>query len=152
MSTETKRYAPVKELHSDRIDDLREVRAYIDAIDLEPIKDRLTLPLAEGGREWSRQQADYYEPIYRTWLYLRRKHENELMPPHIEMDELWHGHILDTYRYTEDCNRIFGYYFHHYPYFGVRSDADAQDLGSAWENTQRRFHEETGSYIYDFEA
>jgi hypothetical protein len=152
MSTPTKRYAPITELHPDRIDGLREVRAYIDALDLDPIKERLTLPLADGGRDWSSQQADYYEPIYRTWLYLRRKHENELMPPHIEMDELWHGHILDTYRYTEDCHRIFGYYFHHYPYFGVRSEADAEDLGNAWENTQRRYYEETGSYIYDFEA
>ncbi len=147
----TSRFAPTSGLHPDRIESLDDVRAYIEAINLEPIKERLTLPYAEGGRAWEKERADYYEPMYRTWLFLRRKYEHELMPPHAEMDELWHGHILDTNQYMVDCNRIFGYYFHHFPYFGVRDAADAEHLTDAWANTQRRYLEETGDYIYDFD-
>ncbi|WP_067677334.1 glycine-rich domain-containing protein [Nocardia miyunensis] len=147
-----RRLAPKHELHEARIEGLREVRAYIDAIDLSGIKAGLTQPSHEGGRGWSHGMADYFEPMYRTWLFLRRKYEDELMPPHMDMDEFWHGHILDTRRYIEDCNHIFGHYFHHFPYFGIRGEGDRQNLLGAWENTQRRFYEETGDYVYDYDG
>ncbi|MEM9245508.1 MAG: hypothetical protein AAGA67_07180 [Cyanobacteria bacterium P01_F01_bin.153] len=30
-----------------------------------------------------------------------------------DMDEVWHCHILQTQKYTNDCNTLFGYYLHH---------------------------------------
>jgi hypothetical protein len=44
------------------------------------------------------------------------------------VDEIWHQHILDTHAYHRDCDAIFGSYLHHFPYFGMRGDADAQAL------------------------
>ena len=41
------------------------------------------------------------------------------------VDELWHAHILDTRAYRDDCYRIFGFFYDHYPYFGLRDAADA---------------------------
>jgi hypothetical protein len=38
--------------------------------------------------------------------------------------------------YHKDCDNIFGYYLHHFPYFGVRSKEDAKNLQSAFEETQ----------------
>ncbi len=145
-------FVPPVEVSPKRLETLGEVRQYIDALDLTPIKERLTCALDDGGRDWSRAQADYYEPVYRNWLFLRRKYEGESMPPHADMDELWHGHILDTYAYFEDCDRIFGYYFHHFPYFGMRGPEDHDNLLSAWQQTQNRYKQEFGDYIYDFDA
>ncbi|MEM9770412.1 MAG: hypothetical protein AAF889_02215 [Cyanobacteria bacterium P01_D01_bin.73] len=30
-----------------------------------------------------------------------------------DMDEVWHCHILQTQKYTDDCKDFFGYYLHH---------------------------------------
>jgi hypothetical protein len=135
-----------------RLESLDDVRRYIDAIDLSAINERLRLSLDDGGRGWSAAKADFYEPVYRNWLFLRRKYEGEVMPPQIDFDEYWHGHIIDTFAYHDDCDRVFGYYFHHYPGFGTRDAADAQALDSGWDNTQERYKEEYGDYIYDFDA
>lgn len=52
------------------------------------------------------------------------------------MDIFWHYHILDTAKYAEDCNEIFGYFLHHYPYFGMNGKQDALNLNNAFEETQ----------------
>eukprot|EP01065_Artemidia_motanka_P014242 TRINITY_DN181_c0_g1_i3.p1 TRINITY_DN181_c0_g1~~TRINITY_DN181_c0_g1_i3.p1 ORF type:complete len:372 (+),score=134.37 TRINITY_DN181_c0_g1_i3:76-1191(+) len=39
--------------------------------------------------------------------------------PSKAIDEVWHSHIIDTRRYAGDCQRIFGRFLHHYPYFGL---------------------------------
>ncbi|MCZ7423893.1 MULTISPECIES: hypothetical protein [unclassified Micromonospora] len=135
---------------ANRITDLAEVRRYIDAIDFGPLKHRLTQGRDVLGSEWSPARADYYERLYKNWLYLRRRYEGELLPPHIDIDEFWHGHILDTHAYFAHCDRIFGYYFHHFPYFGTRGPADRTNLSNAWQQTQDRYHAEFGEYIYDF--
>jgi hypothetical protein len=136
---------------ANRLEALEEVAAYIEAIDFEPLKAKLIAPSDDGGHDWSLGRADYFERLYRNWLYLRRKHEGELMPPHRGVDEFWHAHILDTFAYFRDTDAIFGYYFHHFPYFGTRGPDDEANLANAWENTQRRYFEEYGDYIYDWE-
>lgn len=144
------RFAPPAERSPLRLVTLDEVRGYIGALDLGGVKARVASPVGDGGLGWSVDKADYYDPLYRNWLYLRRKHEGEVMPPHADVDELWHGHILDTYAYFADCDRIFGYYFHHFPYFGTRGEQDRVNLYDAWANTQRRYKQEFGDSIYDY--
>jgi len=63
----------------------------------------------------------------------------------LEVDEIWHHHILDTRQYVKDCDCIFGYYFHHYPYFGTRSNTDKANLDLAFEMTQTLHEIEFGS-------
>lgn len=136
---------------TNRLETLEEVAAYIEAIDFEPLKNKLMASAEDAGEGWTRGRANYFERLYRNWLYLRRKHEGELMPPHRDVDEFWHAHILDTFAYFRDTDHIFGYYFHHFPYFGTRGADDAANLATAWENTQRRYCEEYGDYIYDWD-
>jgi hypothetical protein len=45
-------------------------------------------------------------------------------------------HILDTKKYAEDCDRSFGGFFHHFPYFGMRSEIDSANLIEAHSRTQ----------------
>jgi hypothetical protein len=60
------------------------------------------------------------------------------------VDKFWHGHILDTLKYAEDCDVIFGRFLHHFPYFGMRGAEDAANLARAGEVTQRLYLQEFG--------
>jgi hypothetical protein len=40
-------------------------------------------------------------------------------------------------KYAEDCQNVFGYFLHHFPYFGMRGEEDAADLKAA----SARMHE-----------
>jgi hypothetical protein len=53
------------------------------------------------------------------------------LSPTRAIDEVWHRHILDTRTYAADCDRLFGAYFHHDPYFGLRSAAEQAALDAA---------------------
>src|SRR5690349_13523686 len=66
---------------------------------------------------WSSEKAQRVENSYRRFLYaLAHKKENDLLsPPSQEVDDFWHQHILDTRKYREDCNTVFGHYIDHTP-------------------------------------
>jgi hypothetical protein len=57
---------------------------------------------------------------------------------------MWHYHILDTRAYHGDCQRVFGGYFHHFPYFGLRGDDDARRLQAAFAKTKALYEETFG--------
>ncbi len=61
-----------------------------------------------------------------------------------DLDQFWHQHILDTAKYANDCNRLFGRMIHHNPHI-VRGSSNETD---AVEKTQRLYARtfETGSY------
>jgi hypothetical protein len=61
------------------------------------------------------------------------------------VDKFWHGHILDTMKYAEDCQRVFGYFLHHFPYFGMRDAEDAANLANAAATTRRLYEQEFGA-------
>jgi hypothetical protein len=133
---------------SHRIHDLDEVAGYIEAIDFTELKCNMSTRL--GGHGWPAEQCSWAEDQYKKWLFLRRKHENQLLSPNTEIDKFWHEHILDTRAYFRDTARIFGYYQHHFPYFGARGDADLADLRAVWANTCRLFKREFGAYPTQF--
>ena len=68
------------------------------------------------------------------------------------IDEVWHQHILDTNAYAEDCERIFGHFLHHYPYFGMEGEEDQAKLQSCFEETQGIWVEEFGEPMFEKEA
>jgi hypothetical protein len=140
---------PLIDSSSIRIADLELVRDYIDAIDFTRMKAKIGDK--EHGLKWSAEKIAYIEHQYKNWLYLRRIFENELLPPSTDIDEFWHYHILDTHAYHRDVAKIFGYYLHHYPYFGLRGKDDYQNQQDAFENTQRRYQAEYGEPIYEFD-
>ncbi|SHH18274.1 glycine-rich domain-containing protein-like [Massilia sp. CF038] len=95
----------------------------IAALDLEPIKTKLMH--VASGEGWSQARADAIETEYRRFLYLMHAFPQEETAPTVDVDTFWHYHILDTMKYATDCDQVFGYFLHHYPYLGVHGESDA---------------------------
>lgn len=121
---------------------VEQVVAAIQALDLEPIKFKLMDP--EEGQGWSRQYADRTETEYKRFLTLFVTHPEETLAPSKDVDKFWHGHILDTLKYAKDCEKVFGYFLHHFPYFGMRGAEDAANQTRAAEATRRLYQQEFG--------
>jgi hypothetical protein len=105
----------------------------VRGLDLEPIKFKL-MDAAEG-EGWTREFVERTEVQYRRFLALLAKYPHEPIAPGKDVDRFWHAHILDTQKYTEDCDRVFGRYLHHFPYFGMRGADDAAALAAAGART-----------------
>ena len=117
----------------------------IQQMDLSPIKVKLM-----SGRDrdaWTEAKVSVVESIYRQFLQLNLTYPRMSIVPTEDVDEFWHCHILDTMKYAEDCDRIFGHLLHHFPYFGMRSDQDAADLQNAFAATKKLFLAEFGTSL-----
>lgn len=93
-------------------------------LDLEPIKTKLMH--VESGEGWDLNKANAVEKEYRRFLCLMKLYPHEHIAPTFLVDTFWHYHILDTMKYAVDCEKVFGYFQHHYPYVGLRGGDDAQ--------------------------
>eukprot|EP00698_Gefionella_okellyi_P006068 TRINITY_DN15536_c0_g1_i1.p1 TRINITY_DN15536_c0_g1~~TRINITY_DN15536_c0_g1_i1.p1 ORF type:complete len:282 (-),score=52.31 TRINITY_DN15536_c0_g1_i1:85-930(-) len=105
---------------------------------------RMKLMDAEEGEGWSEEQSNEIINEYKRFLILTRKHEDEGIVPSFLVDKVWHNHILDTQAYGPDCQLVFGKFLHHFPYWGMRSPQDLQDLYTAWDRTLQLYEEEFG--------
>ncbi len=125
---------------------LSEAVSYIDRMDFELIKCKLMSGDKLVSREWTLLEAEIAIQYYKNFLFLNKKYAGEfpVLPPLLEVDEVWHHHIMDTRQYEKDCERIFGYFFHHYPYFGTRSEEDNLNLQAAFELVQKLHEAEFG--------
>ena len=108
----------------------------IAQLDLEMVKMKIGEP--EEGVSWNNEQVEDAEIEYKRYLMLCRKypHPKYSIVPNKIMDTMWHYHILDTKAYVRDSDRVFGGYFHHYPYFGLRGEDDEKELESSFEKTK----------------
>ena len=106
-------------------------------LDLESIK--FSLIQRENGAEWPLHKADELEIWYRRFLYLVGLYPEKAIVPSKDIDVFWHTHILDTQKYMADCERLFGKYFHHFPYFGMRGGKDRSNLEEAFAETDKLF-------------
>lgn len=79
--------------------------------------------------KWSESDVEVLHDTYMKWLALQACYPDVAFAPNVKLDEYWHTHILDTQKYMEDCQFVFGRYLHHYPYFGLEGDADDLDTG-----------------------
>lgn len=105
----------------------------IDSLDLTMMKLKLADP--DEGAGWSAEFCDRVEVEYRRYLGLSRRYPEKAIVPSKVVDTFWHAHILDTQAYAPDCDRTFGFFLHHYPYFGMRGPEDAAALGAAYDET-----------------
>jgi hypothetical protein len=121
---------------------VEQVVAAIQALDLGPIKLKLMDP--EEGQGWSREYVERMELAYRRFLILMVKYPEQTIAPIKDVDKFWHGHILDTMKYAEDCQNVFGYFLHHFPYFGMRGEQDAANLRAASANMHALYESEFG--------
>jgi hypothetical protein len=120
-----------------------ELMQAIDALDLEPIK--VKLMDEKEGEGWTLEQADAVEKWYKRFLFLSGKYPSQPLVPTPEIDVFWHQHILDTRKYQEDCDVIFGWFLHHFPYLGMRGEDDARKLidsaTATWALYEKHFSE-----------
>ena len=121
---------------------VQQVVAAIQALDLDPIKFKLMD--REEGHGWSREYAEKTELAYKRFLTLLATHPEETLAPSKDVDRFWHGHILDTLKYANDCDKVFGCFLHHFPYFGMRGAEDAENLARAAETTQGLYRKHFG--------
>jgi len=119
---------------------LAQTLSAIQSLDLEPIKFKAMR--SDDGYGWSAEQAEQLAVAYRRFLTLHAMHPERQLSPSRDVDRFWHMHILDTRKYADDCQAIFGRFLHHFPYFGLRGDDDARALQEAFEQT-RELHRET---------
>lgn len=110
------------------------VSKLVASIDLSMVKAKIMD--AEEGQGWTREFADLAEQRYRRYLYMVCMNPNGSVVPTRDIDLFWHQHILDTRAYARDCNILFGEFLHHYPYFGMNGEQDAQDLLDSFEETK----------------
>lgn len=114
-------------------------------LDLEPIK--VKLMDINGGPGWSLEKADIVEIDYKRFLTLILKYPNHRLMPSHEIDQFWHSHILDTSKYAYDCEHIFGYFLHHFPYTGMCGPEDKVKAAGYWADTKALFESEFGIRI-----
>ena len=124
-----------------------EVIAAIDALDLDSVKARLMDPVL--GEGWSQDYADSIESAYKTYLTMLAKyqeHAEEIMLAK-DVDEFWHTHILQTMKYMDDCQKVFGTYLHHAPHIGEVTAADLQKREALAEKTRELYAREFGADV-----
>src|SRR3954470_18385900 len=101
-----------------------EIARAIRELDIESVKLRVMDP--ELGHGWTRERADGVGEAYKNYLAMVAKHQDQAEDIVLskDVDEFWHTHILQTMKYTRDCQNIFGGYLHHDPHVGQRTQAD----------------------------
>ncbi len=114
-----------------------EAMAVVNSLDLAQMNDKLI-----NFYGWSKEDVALMHDYYNKWLVLHACYPELATAPSIKLDEYWHMHILDTRKYMEDCQLIFGEYLHHYPYFGLEGDSD--DLSKGFELTKKLFKNHFG--------
>jgi hypothetical protein len=117
----------------------------IAALDLDPIK--VKLMHKESGEGWTLEYANAIEFEYRRFLYVMKMFPNEPAAPLFDVDIFWHYHILDTIKYASDCESVFGYFLHHFPYVGLRGEEDEVEHQLAGDR-MRELYEHTFGEAY----
>ena len=142
----------VPEISKERVSYLIDfgIDAKIAAIDLSMVKMKMQKPVSEEGIGWSSEKCEKIEKLYKCYLTLTKEHSN--LPPSKDIDEMWHFHILDTRAYKNDCETTFGYYMHHFPYFGMRGEEDAKNLKSSGIKAQKLFKARFGISMHGHDS
>jgi len=146
MNTKQINYKLPENISKNRIDLLESkgIDSDIAELDLEMIK--MKIQNNDDGVVWNFNQCEDAEIEYKRYLTLCRHYpypQYSIVPNKI-MDTMWHYHILDTRSYVMDSEKLFGGYFHHYPYFGLRGEEDATRLKEAFEKTKVLYHNHFG--------
>lgn len=125
---------------------LNEFHPLINTLDFEKLKWKLT---KSTEASWTDEMCDFAEIEYKKFLSLKLLYPKVSLVPSKLVDKFWHEHILDTKSYAKDCNTLFGYFIHHYPYFGIYGDDDQQALQSSFNETIKLYETHFGKYPTD---
>jgi hypothetical protein len=101
----------------------------------------------DNPKYWTDDRLAQVEEAYRRFLALNLLYPSETLVVNTVLDEYWHNHIVDTKKYSEDCEVVFGSILHHYPYFGLPGEDDEGENVPAFAVTERLWEEAFGSTL-----
>lgn len=104
----------------------------------------LAYQLMQLNPQWTKTQMVEAIARYLAFLYLIDRYPRLQLVPSKEIDYIWHQHILDTQKYAEDCQNLFGRFVHHFPYLGMRGELDRHSWYRAYALTQVLFRRHFG--------
>ena len=107
----------------------------VNSIDFDQMNDKLV-----NFYGWSKEDVSLMSDYYKKWLSIHICYPELATAPSMKLDEYWHMHILDTEKYMNDCQVMFGKYLHHYPYFGLEGDKENLDAGFELTRTLFKHH------------
>lgn len=114
--------------------DTNAINKFFD-LDLEPIKFKMIKSAEEKGEKVKDlSELDVTEIYYKLFLLKRYFEPSKRISPSCSVDAMWHTHILDTQKYAEDCDFLFGEFVHHNPYFGIEETDSLELLKSEGED------------------
>ena len=122
--------------------DLEVVLSNIEKIDFSKINRKLQ---HDEPKRWSDGVLKVTERSYRQFLALNVLYASETLAVNRLIDDYWHAHILDTKKYAEDCDTIFGKMLHHYPYFGLPGEPDEGENVQAFAVTREIWRDAFGT-------
>ena len=122
--------------------DIHEALIRVSQIDLSPVSRVLKY---EKPEFWTDEVLAETEASYRNLLVLNLLYPDRDIVVNKILDDYWHQHILDTRKYAEDCEMVFGHFLHHDPYFGISGDEDLQANREAFGATQALWQEVFGT-------
>lgn len=125
---------------------LQDAESRVQAIDLEPIVYKLVNP-EPGETGLTLEEADRRVSLYRQFLVLHLVSPESVIVPTVDIDSVWHAHILDTAKYAQDCDSIFGFFLHHFPYLGLRGDEDERNWREKSKHTRALFEKYFGASL-----
>lgn len=114
----------------------------INELEFDLLKQKLMC--SEEGEGWSAEFTETVEREYRRFLELTKAYPDLAIVPSGPIDTFWHYHILDTQKYGPDCEKVFGFFLHHFPYFGMRNAEDDSNLSYSWDNTVDLYRQHFG--------
>lgn len=121
---------------------LEDARNNINSLDLTHVINRVV-----KEKKWSPRMGQVAGKFYRNFLLLCKKHPKAHLSPTLQIDEIWHAHILYTQDYHAFCDKVFGKYLHHQPLMPGAEEAEANN--DAIGLLQKLHQEEFGEPIYD---
>lgn len=98
--------------------------------------------LMHSEEGWTKQKTTQALLRYMMFLFILNLYPNQNLVPTVEIDRVWHHHILDTQKYAQDCEELFGRFIHHSPYTGLGNDAS--NWQASFSETQKLFKQYFG--------
>lgn len=123
-----------------------------EILDLDFERLKFKLQVREDGDKWTPEMTETGELEYKRYLTLIKVHPGRSIVPSRIIDGFWHQHILDTKAYREDCQKVFGHFVDHFPYFGIHGEEDQLELMEAFEETKRIYQHRFGCALDRFTA
>tara|TARA_B100001996_G_C18487072_1_gene526103 strand:- start:9 stop:461 length:453 start_codon:yes stop_codon:yes gene_type:complete len=84
---------------------------------------------------------------YRRFLSLKIAYPSVNLVPTDDIDLIWHTHILDTVNYAADCQKLFGTFLNHYPYFGDFGHETQEEMSDMFSETSELWIREYGEVL-----